>query len=117
VRQQIDGNASLTGGGMGARLALSWRGKSFLDSRIGGTLDTLQFSPVFLINLRTFIDGSRLLGRSYWTRGLRISANVVNLLNDRQKVRDSFGDTPLQYQPAYRDPIGRTVELELRKVF
>jgi iron complex outermembrane recepter protein len=32
-------------------------------------------------------------------------------------VRDSFGHTPLQFQAAYRDPIGRTIELELRKVF
>jgi hypothetical protein len=42
---------------------------------------------------------------------------VVNLINDRQKVRDSHGVTPLQYQPAYRDPLGRTIEFEIRKVF
>jgi iron complex outermembrane recepter protein len=39
------------------------------------------------------------------------------LTNDRQDVRDRFGNTPLQYQPAYRDPLGRTVEFEIRKVF
>jgi len=26
-------------------------------------------------------------------------------------------ETPLQYQPGYRDPVGRTIEFELRKVF
>jgi iron complex outermembrane receptor protein len=48
---------------------------------------------------------------------MRMSLSVLNATNDRQEVRDSFGGTPLQYQPGYRDPIGRTVELELRKVF
>ena len=43
--------------------------------------------------------------------------DVVNLANDRQKVRDSMGNTPLQYQPGYRDPLGRTIEFEIRKVF
>jgi iron complex outermembrane receptor protein len=41
----------------------------------------------------------------------------VNLTNARQRVRDSFGHNPLQYQPDYRDPLGRTIEVELRKVF
>jgi iron complex outermembrane receptor protein len=36
-------------------------------------------------------------------------------LNDRQKVRDGRGATPLIYQPAYLDPLGRTVTLGLRK--
>ena len=50
-------------------------------------------------------------------RGMRISVNLLNAANDRQEVRSSAGKTPLQYQAGYRDPIGRTFELELRKVF
>ena len=46
-----------------------------------------------------------------------MSLDVLNATNDRQSVRDSFGTTPLQYQPGYRDPLGRTIEIELRKVF
>jgi iron complex outermembrane recepter protein len=77
----------------------------------------LRFSPLLLVNLRAFADAQRLFGRSDWWRGTRLSFNVLNAFNDRQSVRDPFGATPLQYQPAYRDPIGRTVELEIRKVF
>ena len=33
------------------------------------------------------------------------------------RVTNSLGLTPQAYQPAYRDPVGRTVMLELRKVF
>jgi outer membrane receptor protein involved in Fe transport len=77
----------------------------------------LRFSPLLLVNVRAFVDAERVFGPSDWTKGMRLSLNVLNAFNDHQKVRDSFGNTPLQYQPGYRDPLGRTIELELRKVF
>ena len=117
LRHQVDGTAAITSGGIGLRLGLTWRGPSTLESRIGGITDELHFSPVFILNLRAFADASRFLPRSPWTKDLRISINVLNATNDRQKVRDSFASTPLQYQPAYRDPLGRTIEFEIRKVF
>jgi hypothetical protein len=117
VRHQLDGTASITRGGLGARLGVTWRGRSTLETRIGGQTEELRFSPLFIVNLRAFTDAERLFGRSAWTRNMRLSLNVFNLTNDRQKVRDSFGNTPLQYQPGYRDPLGRTVEIEIRKVF
>jgi iron complex outermembrane recepter protein len=117
VRHQIDGTAALTSGGLGVRVGVTWRGESSLQSQINGVTDTLRFSPLLTVNIRAFADASRLLGRSDWTHGMRFSLNVLNATNDRQSVRDSFGHTPLQFQAAYRDPIGRTIELELRKVF
>jgi hypothetical protein len=117
VRHQLDGTAALTSGGLGGRLGVTWRGKSLLDTRIGSTTDTLRFSPLMLVNLRLFADGGRVIPGVKWAKGLRLSLDVVNLTNDRQDVRRSFGETPLQYQPGYRDPIGRTIELEIRKVF
>jgi hypothetical protein len=117
VRHQLDGTAAITKGGLGARLGVTWRGRSTLETRIGGETEELRFSPLFIVTFRAFTDAERLFGRSAWTRSLRLSLNVLNLTNDRQKVRDSLGNTPLQYQPAYRDPLGRTVEIEVRKVF
>jgi hypothetical protein len=117
VRHQVEGTAALTSGGLGARAGLAWRGRSTLDTKIGGVSDTLHFSPIFLVNLRLFADARRFLPDSNWAKGLRFSLDVINLTNDRQRVRDSLGNTPLQYQPAYRDPIGRTIEFEIRKVF
>lgn len=117
VRHQLDGTAAITSRGLGARLGMSWRGSSTLDARIGGQIEELDFSPLLLINFRAFVDASRLFGANVWTRRTRLSLNIANLLNDRQEVRDTLGDTPLQYQPGYRDPIGRTFELELRKSF
>ncbi|MGN6155140.1 MAG: hypothetical protein ACTHN4_05335 [Sphingomicrobium sp.] len=117
LRHQVDGTAAITSGGIGARMGVTWRGPSRLESRIGGTTDTLSFSPVFILNLRAFADISRFVPHSAWAKGLRLSVDVLNATNDRQKVRDTFGSTPLQYQPAYRDPLGRTIEIEIRKVF
>ena len=117
VRHQLDGTASINSGGLGARMGVTWRGPSELDTRIGGVSDTLHFSAVFLLNFRAFADMKRFVPRSRWAKGLRLSLDVINVTNDRQSVRAAFGSTPLQYQRAYRDPLGRTVELELRKIF
>jgi outer membrane receptor protein involved in Fe transport len=117
VRHQFDGTAAINRGPTGARVGVTWRGRSTLESRIAGKTEELRFSPLLLVNLRAFTEASELLGRSAWTERMRLSLNVINLTNDRQAVRDVRGDTPLQYQPAYRDALGRTVELELRKVF
>jgi hypothetical protein len=117
VRHQFDGTAAVNRGGTGARIGVTWRGRSTLESRISGQTEELSFSPLLLVNLRAFTDAAELFGRSSWTQGTRLSLNVINLTNDRQTVRDPRRETPLQYQSGYRDPIGRTVELELRKVF
>lgn len=117
LRQQVDTTIAITSGGVGARVGATWRGPSTLDTRIGGITDTLHFSPVFLINVRLFADARRFFPSADWAKDLRFSLDVVNATNDRQKVRDSFGNTPLQYQPGYRDPLGRTIEFEIRKVF
>jgi iron complex outermembrane receptor protein len=116
VRHQLDGTAAVTSGGLGARIGVAWRGRSTLESRLGGDIDTLRFSPLLSVNVRAFADAARLLPHERWAKTLRLSLNVLNLTDDHQAVRDSRGNTPLQYQPAIRDPIGRTVELELRKV-
>ncbi|MGE5562175.1 MAG: hypothetical protein ACM3ZV_02580 [Bacillota bacterium] len=116
-RHQVDGTAALTSGGLGVRMGLLWRGPNTLQSRVNGVTDTLHFSSLLAVNLRAFADVKRFLPHEKWTKGFRLSLDVINALNRRQKVRDSFGNTPLQYQPAYRDPLGRTIEVELRKVF
>jgi hypothetical protein len=116
-RHQVDGTAAVTSGGLGFRMGVTWRGPNELQSRINGVTDTLHFSPLLAVNLRAFADVRRILPKEKWARGFRLSLDVINALNRRQSVRDSFGNSPLQYQPAYRDALGRTIEVELRKVF
>lgn len=117
VRHQVEGTASLTSSGAGVRLGANWRGPSTLEARIGQEAERLRFGSLLILNIRAFVDLERLLGRNAWNRSTRLSLNVVNVAGDRQRVRDRAGNTPLQYQPAYRDGLGRTIELELRKSF
>jgi hypothetical protein len=116
VRHQFDATASIASGGTGLRMNASWRGKSKLNALDSGASDTLFFSPVFNLGLRAFADLHRFLPHTSWAQGMRLSLNVTNLTNDRQAVRDTSGATPLRYQPGYRDPLGRTIEFEIRKV-
>lgn len=116
-RDQLDFTAGYAERGLGLRLSGQLRGASYLSVADGTTTDVLRFSPFAIFTARGFIEGSRLFGDSPWAKGSRLSLIVANITNSRQRVRDSGGVTPVAYQRAYRDPIGRTIELELRKVF
>ena len=116
-RHQVNVFMTLGTRGIGTVLGGVWRSQSFLEVATGAGTDRLRFSPLATINLRAFVAGTRLFPGERWLRGSRFSLSVQNLLNDRQEVRDSFGTTPLRYQPGYRDPVGRTVEIEFRKTF
>jgi hypothetical protein len=94
-----------------------WRSRTNLLTSSGGSADELRFAPLTTVNLRAFAAGTRLFPGTSWLRGTRFSLSVANLLNDRQNVRSLSGTTPLRYQPAYRDPLGRTIEFEIRKTF
>jgi iron complex outermembrane recepter protein len=115
-RHQFDLSMGYADRGLGVRLNAQYRGKSYLNLISGDAEDVLRFSPLTTVNLRAFATGAR-FGNASWLKGTRASVSVLNLTNDRQEVRDSAGTTPLLYQREYRDPLGRTVELELRKVF
>lgn len=116
-RHQANLLMTLGARGMGIVLSGQWRSASSLVITTGAGADRLRFSPLATVNLRAFVAGTRLFPGERRLRGSRFSISVANLLNDRQEVRDSAGATPLRYQPGYRDPIGRTVEFEFRKVF
>lgn len=117
LRHQLDGTAAVTSGGLGIRAGVTWRGKSSLFSRLNGTVDTLNFSSLLTFNVRAFANAGRVIPGAEWANGFRLALEVVNVTNAHQRVHDSLGNTPLQYQPGYRDPLGRTIEIELRKVF
>jgi iron complex outermembrane receptor protein len=116
-RHLVDFNIALTDRGLGINLTGSWRSPTEIETRIGGVPDRLRFGALATANLRAFTDAQRLFPQVRWLRGTRFTVSVFNLANERQRVTDSSGNTPLQYQPAYRDPVGRTVEFEIRRVF
>jgi hypothetical protein len=116
-RNQLDGTLGFSSRGLGARLTATWRSESLLAVRLDGVTDKLRFSPLATVNLRMFSEATRLLPWVGWLKATRFTLAVTNVTNQRQRAEDAFGNTPLRYQPGYRDPLGRTIEFEIRKVF
>ena len=50
-------------------------------------------------------------------RGSSIRLDIQNVFNNRPKVRDADGMTPLSYQPDLLEPVGRTIGITFRKLF
>ena len=114
-RNAADANVTLSDRNIGIRANLTWRGRSFLVSGTNAAPDRLAFDAYAKLDIKLYADMNRLFGASPFTRGGRITLSVDNVLNDRQQVRNSLGQVPQSFQPVYRDPLGRTIMLEIRK--
>jgi hypothetical protein len=115
-RHRFDLSIAYAERGLGARLSFQSRGASFIEAN-GSTANALRFEPLTTFNIRAWVRGERLAPRSPLMRGVRLNLSVVNITGVRERVEDRFGITPLSYQAAYRDPVGRRVEIAIRKTF
>jgi hypothetical protein len=114
-RRQFDFSLGYSERGLGLRLSGERRSATFLDA--AGQTGLLTFEPLTAFSLRAFVEGSRLAPRSFLLAGSRFGLTINNLANAREEVRDPLGLSPLAFQSALRDPVGRTVEFEFRKTF
>ena len=115
-RHEVQFETGYYNNGYGARLQGNWRSGTTVDSSAGD----LKFSPYFDLDLRLFAN----LEREFRTgleapllprRSVRLRRRQY--LNNRPKVRDQNGVTPLSYQPDLLEPIGRTFGITFRKLF
>lgn len=119
-RHEIEVQAGYNNNGLGARISANWQSATTV---LGGTPlapDTLRFGSIGTADLRLFADLGQQLGfvkRNRWARGVRLFLVVGNVFNTRQRVTDATGATPINFQPAFRDPLGRTLRLSIRKLF
>lgn len=107
---------ALTRGSSGLRIDYARRGSSALATGTLALPDRLQFAGIATLDIRAFADLDQLLPKAGLPKGTRITVVIDNLTNDRQLVTNQAGLIPQAYQPVRRDPIGRTVMLELRLV-
>ncbi|ODP39058.1 hypothetical protein [Sphingomonas turrisvirgatae] len=118
-RHQVEVRAGVVRDGLGLRLNADWNSASTV--RGGPTSsDVLRFDDFATVNLRLFATLGpqfKFVRDNRWLAGTRITLSVDNLFDNRLKVTDASGATPLNYQPALLDPLGRTVKLSIRKVF
>ncbi|HYD27864.1 TonB-dependent receptor plug domain-containing protein [Brevundimonas sp.] len=115
-RHEIQAQMGVFKNGMGAFLNGNWRDGTRID---GGSGPDLFFSDQTTINLNLFVDlGSQtgLVEKYPWLKGTRLQVGVRNLFDSRTEVTSSAGDTPLNYQPDYLDPEGRSIGISLRKI-
>ncbi|WP_162301933.1 hypothetical protein [Croceibacterium ferulae] len=116
--------AQLRGGifyrGFGGFVEAEYTGSSTLNgSGLPGSTD-LRFNDLATFGIRTFVDLNQrpgLTDRVPLLENVRISFDLDNILDARQRVTNDAGDVPIRYQPFLVDPIGRRFEIELRKLF
>jgi len=115
-RHRLQFDIGITDRGLGARVNGIWRSGTIVRAGQNSATGDLHFSPLATINLRLFADAGQRLPAKAWAQGLRLSLSIANVLNDRQQVRDRGGETPVSFQPAYIDPLGRTISIGIRKI-
>jgi outer membrane receptor protein involved in Fe transport len=132
---QLDGDALTAGGvprhelsfeggvfknGLGLRLNGTWAATATVRaSGAPGTSD-LRFGSTFRVNTRLFVNLDQrksLVEKVPLLKGTRVAFTVDNLFDSRQKVTDEAGLVPLAYQRAYREPQGRVIGIDIRKMF
>jgi hypothetical protein len=115
-RNELQAQAGVFKSGMGAFLNANWREGTFVD---GGTGPDLTFSDLATVNLNVFVDlggQASWVAKYPWLKGSRLNLGVQNIFDSRLEVTSSAGDAPLNYQPDYLDPMGRTISLTFRKI-
>lgn len=106
--------------GYGLRFTGTWSAPAHVISEDSGSTSDLRFGSVLKLGLRAFVDFNRkedLVAKMPFLKNVRLSFKVANLLDSRQKVTDENNETPIAYQKAYRDPEGRVLSVNLRKMF
>ena len=115
-RHEVQAEAGYYNNGYGARLQGNWRSGTTVESSAGD----LRFSPYADIDFRLFAnlgENFDLVAKHPFFRGSSVRLDIENIFNNRPKVRDANGMTPLSYQPDLLEPVGRTIGITFRKLF
>jgi iron complex outermembrane receptor protein len=115
-RHQVQVSASAFHRGMGLQVFGDWNSRSVINAGTLTSPSQILFAPRLKVNTRMFANLGPLFPQANWLKGARVTLEVVNLLDSKQRVTDQGGGTPLRYQPFLLDPVGRAFKLTLRKV-
>jgi len=119
-RHAFEAEGGMFRNGYGLRLKAEWEAPRHVNGSGAPSSSDLRFGSTFDVNLRLFADLGRneaLVAKMPFLKGARVSLVADNLLDSRQKVTDGNGLVPIAYQAAYREPQGRVLGIDLRKMF
>lgn len=106
--------------GFGVRFRGKWAAPTHVRASGAPDSSDLRFGSVLDIGARVFINFDQqksVIEKMPLLKGTRLSFEFENILDSRQKVTDASGVVPLSYQADYRDPRGRFVGIDIRKIF
>ncbi|HEY0622878.1 TonB-dependent receptor [Sphingomonas sp.] len=119
-RHEVELRAGVVRDGIGLRVNADWRSATRVRGGTAGAAEELRFDDMATVNLRLFANLSpdfKFVRDNRWLAGTRITLSIDNLFDQRLRVTDETGATPLSHQPAQLDPVGRTVQISIRKMF
>lgn len=124
TQQEMELRLSGARNGYGGRLNARWQQGTRVNTGLivgaepPGT-QGLRFADLTTVDLRLFADlGLQTFASDRdWLRGARVVVRIDNVFDQRQSVTDSAGLTPANYRPELLDPLGRYIELSVRKLF
>lgn len=116
-RHNVQGRVGLAYNGTGLQWNLNWKSRTRITAGTASDPNDIVFDPFLRVDMSAFAN----LGTVFPDRGLlkdvRVTLAVDNLFDEKQRVTDEAGATPLRYQPYLINALGRVVGLSLRKAF
>ncbi|WP_340588684.1 hypothetical protein [Erythrobacter alti] len=116
-RHSTDLSLAVMRGFSGFRLNAQRRGVNYLVIGSSEAPDLLTFEPLTTVDLRVIADLADVFPHAPIANGTRFTLVFDNIANERQRVTNDADIVPQAYQPVRRDPVGRTIKVELRRVF
>ncbi|WP_249202371.1 TonB-dependent receptor [Gluconobacter kondonii] len=114
-RHEVELQGGVFKNGFGFRLVTKWQSAT---STLASThASSLFFSDLATVDTTAFADLGEIprWQKRRWAKNFRVMVSVSNLFNSRIRARNGLGVTPAGYEPAFLDPLGRTVSISIRK--
>ena len=108
--------------GLGAMLNGQWQNATRVDNAgVAGGQGELRYSALSQFNLSLFVEPANLASggnaAKTWASNLRISIDLQNLLDSWQRVTAPDGSIAKGYDRYALNPLGRTIQVTMRKRF
>ncbi|MET0281058.1 MAG: hypothetical protein ABW278_08040, partial [Steroidobacteraceae bacterium] len=114
-RHVVQARLGLAHDGTGLQWNTNWRSAARITGGTPSAPNNIEFASFLRLDVSAFMNLDTVFPASALARGMRVSLGVDNLLDEKQRVTDRNGNTPVRYQAYLLNPAGRVVGISLRK--